>query len=105
LLREQISLFPDPAERKQLYRSADTQAYRWIKPLSETATQANTRDNLMARDKHRNLSHKKPSLLGIITAQISQQNKYWISKHTGKARFEYKITFYDDDGGLQEGHK
>jgi len=39
------SLFPDQAERKQVYRSANTQAYRRVKPLSETATPPNTRDN------------------------------------------------------------
>jgi len=43
------SLYPDPAERKQVYRSVDTQAYRRVKPLSETPRQANTRDSLMAR--------------------------------------------------------
>jgi len=36
----------------------------------------------------------------IIIAQFSHQSKNWISKHIRKAIFRYKITFYDDDGGL-----
>lgn len=51
-------MFPDLAERKQVYRSADTQAYRKVKPLSETARQANTRDNLMVRGKRRKISNR-----------------------------------------------
>lgn len=35
------SLYPNPAERKQVYRSADTQIYRKDKSLSEAARQAN----------------------------------------------------------------
>lgn len=31
---------------------------------------------------------------------FSHQRKYWISKHTRKARFRFEITFSDNDGGL-----
>lgn len=34
----------------------------------------------------------------IIRAQFSQQRKYWIYKHVGKARFRFKSPFYDNDG-------
>jgi len=37
---------------------------------------------------------QKPRLLGIIRAQFSHQRKYWITKHTRKARFRFKITFF-----------
>jgi len=49
--------------RKQVYRSADTQTKRRVKPLSETARSANTRNNLMARGKCRNLSNRKQDYL------------------------------------------
>jgi len=57
---------------KQVYRSTDTKAYRRVKPLTETARQANTRDNLMARGKHRNLSNRNQDM---IRAQFSYQRK------------------------------
>jgi len=62
-------LFPDPAERKEVYRSTDTQAYRRVKPLSETERQANTRGNPMARGKLKNLSNRNQD-------QFSHQSKY-----------------------------
>jgi len=52
-----------PAERIQVYRSAHTQAYRMVKPLLETARQANTRDNLMVRDKNKNLRIRNQNYL------------------------------------------
>jgi len=36
---------------------------------------------------------QKPRLLGILRAKFSQQSKYWISEHTGKARFRLKSHF------------
>jgi len=48
---------------KQFYRSADTEAYSRVKSFPETARQANTRDNPMARGKCRNLSNRKQEYL------------------------------------------
>jgi len=72
------SLYPDPTGRKQIYRSVDTQAYRRVKPLSETARPANTRDNLMARGKHRNLSNRKQDYLASsdYLRIIPKDNRY-----------------------------
>jgi len=52
----------------------------------------------MARDKHRNLSNKNQYYLA--SSEPSSSKQILISKDTGKARFRFKITFYDDDGGL-----
>jgi len=60
------SLYSDAAGSKQVYRSVDTQAYRRVKPLSETAKPANTRDNLMAIGKHRNLSNRNQYYLASL---------------------------------------
>jgi len=57
------SLHPDPDVRKQVHRSAVPQAFRRVKPLSETARQANSRDNLMARGKCRNRSSRNQDYL------------------------------------------
>lgn len=57
------SLFPYLAERKKGHWSADTQAYRRVKSLSETARHANTTDNQIARDNHRNLSNRNKNCL------------------------------------------
>jgi len=96
---EQNSLFPDPAERKQVYRSADTQAYRRAKPHSESARQVNTRDNLMARGKQRNLSNRNQDYLAS-SEPISPTKANTGYPNTRKTVLGFKITFYDDDGGL-----
>jgi len=43
---------------KEVYSTPDTKGYKTVLPLSEIAEQGNTRDNLMARGKHRNPSNK-----------------------------------------------
>jgi len=58
-----IILYMEIPLPSQVYRSSDIQAYRRAKPLSETARQANTRDNLMERSKHRNLSNRNQGYL------------------------------------------
>jgi len=47
-----------PPGESQSPRSADTQAYRRVKPLSETARPANARDNQMVRGKCKNISNR-----------------------------------------------
>jgi len=51
-------VYPDTARRKLVSRNADTQAYRRVKPLSETARSANTKDKQMARGKVKNISDR-----------------------------------------------
>ena len=43
---------------------------------------------------------KKPRLLGIIKIQFSHHSKSWISQHTRKARFGFKITSNDAGRGF-----
>jgi hypothetical protein len=45
------------------FRNTDTQACRRDKPKSETARPANTRDNQMAKGKHKNISNRNPDYL------------------------------------------
>jgi hypothetical protein len=45
----------------------------------------------MAGGKHKNISNRNPSLLGIIRTQFSHHSKSWIHHHTRKARFRSKI--------------
>jgi len=80
--------------------SVDTQAYRRVKPLLDTARQANTRRQPDGERQAQESKQQKPRLLGTIGAQFFHQSKYWISKHGGNTRYKYKITFYDDDRGL-----
>ena len=58
-------LFTEKARRKQFYRSADTEAYDRVKSLSETARQANIRDNPMTRGKGRNLINRNQDYLAL----------------------------------------
>jgi len=52
------SCYTNPGAALCLQNRERKQAYRTVKPLTETARQANTRDNPMARDKSRNLSNR-----------------------------------------------
>ena len=49
---------------KQVYSSPDTWTYRTVKPLTEKARQANSKDNLMARGKHRKSNNINQDYLG-----------------------------------------
>ena len=40
----------------------------------------------MVGDKCKNISNRKPRLLGIIRTQFSYHSEPWIPQHTGKAR-------------------
>ena len=55
------SLYTDPAQRKPLSRSTDSQTYRRVKPL--TARPANTRNKQLARSKGKNLSNRNQGQL------------------------------------------
>jgi len=71
------SLFPDSTERKQVYRSSDTQASGGSSLYSETAKQSKTRENLMSRGKHRNLSNRNQDHLA------SSEPSFLIKANTG----------------------
>lgn len=96
-------LFSEKAERKtgkQFYRSADTEAYGRVKSLSETARQANTRDNPMARGKRRNLNNRNQEYLASSEPSSPTKENTRYPNTPVKQDLDLKITFFDNDGGL-----
>jgi hypothetical protein len=100
-------LHPNPAqERAGLSQSANTtrikgsQDHKRYKLQPETVIPTNNRNNQMARGKYKKMEQQKPRLCGIIRTQFSFYGISWISQHTRKARFEFKIISHDDDRGF-----
>lgn len=80
--------------------SADTQVYRRVKLLSEIASLANTRDNLLARGKCSKWSNKIQDYLASSEHSSHTKANTRYSNTPEKQDMGLKFTFYDDDGGL-----
>ena len=80
-------------------RSADTQACRRDKPQSETARPANTRDNQMAKSKHKNISNRNQDYLTLWEpSSPNTENPGY--PNTPEKQDWFKITSHDDDRGI-----
>jgi len=94
------SLIVELAERKQFYRVSDTEAYRRFKPLSETVRQANTRENMMARSKLRNLSKRNQDYLASSEPSSLTKASIRYLNTTEKQHSDIKTTSEGIDKGL-----
>jgi hypothetical protein len=100
------SLYPNPSQRKLFFQKSSTTkvtsslAHRRDKAQSEAARPASTRDNQMARGKHKNLKNRNQGYMASSEPSSPNTASHVYPQHTGKTRFWLKITSLHDDRGL-----
>nr|XP_038955157.1 uncharacterized protein LOC120098890 [Rattus norvegicus] len=87
----------DPTGRKPVSKSADSQTYRRIKPLSETTRQTNTRDKLMVRGKNRFLNKRNQDYLASSEPSAPTKLDTGYPNTPEKQDLNLKIMPHDDD--------
>jgi hypothetical protein len=84
----------------QDHRILGLQAHRKNRLQSETRRPDSTRDNQMARGKHKSISNRNQ--FELATSEPSSSNTSILDAPTYKAKFRSKFSFHEDDSRLPE---